>query len=100
MLTEAQRHHLDERGYLVFPELMDAPLLEALRRRVDELFLEEGANAGSEFKQEPGARRLANLVNKGPIFEEIILTPQVLEAMEAVLGPRFKLSSLNVRSAD
>jgi hypothetical protein len=79
---------------------MDAPLLNALRRRVDELFLEEGANAGSEFKHEPGARRLANLVNKGRIFEDVIVTPRVLDAMEAVLGPRFKLSSLNVRSAD
>ena len=56
--------------------------------------------AGSEFKQEPGARRLANLVNKGRVFEEVILTPEVLEAMAHVLGPQFKLSSLNARSAD
>ena len=100
MLTDAQRRHLEEQGYLVFPGLMDAPLLEALRQRIDELFREEGECAGSEFKQEPGARRLANLVNKGRIFEDIILTPQVLDAMEAVLGHKFKLSSLNVRSAD
>jgi ectoine hydroxylase-related dioxygenase (phytanoyl-CoA dioxygenase family) len=74
--------------------------LEAIRRRVDELFVEEGAHAGGEFKQEPGARRLANLVNKGRIFEEVILTPRVLECMAHVLGPRFKLSSVNVRSTN
>jgi ectoine hydroxylase-related dioxygenase (phytanoyl-CoA dioxygenase family) len=34
------------------------------------------------------------------MFEDMILTPQVLEAMRSVLGPRFKLSSLNARSAD
>lgn len=79
---------------------MSNELLAALRGRIDELFVEEGAAAGAEFKQEPGARRLANLVNKGRVFEEVILTPQVLDAMEQVLGPRFKLSSLNVRSAD
>jgi len=34
------------------------------------------------------------------VFEQVIRTPPVLECMEHVLGPRFKLSSLNVRSAD
>src|SRR5437762_4510078 len=100
MLTDAERTHLDEQGYLVFPELMDASLLVALRERIDQLFREEGDAAGSEFKQEPGARRLANLVNKGRIFEEAILNSRVLECMGHVLGPRFKLSSLNARSAN
>ena len=100
MLTESQRRHLDEQGWLVLPALMAPEQLAALRRRVDELFAEEGANAGGEFKREPGARRLANLVNKGRVFEEAILTPLVLECMEHVLGARFKLSSVNVRSTD
>jgi hypothetical protein len=99
-VTEADRRQLDELGYLVLPGLMSPELLGRLRRRVDELFAEEGAAAGSEFKQEPGARRLANLVNKGRVFEEVILTPELLDAMAHVLGPRFKLSSVNVRSAD
>ena len=100
MLTEAERRSLDEQGYLVLPGLMAPEFLTALQRRIDEIFEEEGAQAGSEFKQEPGARRLANLVNKGRIFEDAILTPRVLEAVEAVLGPRFKLSSLNARSTN
>jgi hypothetical protein len=100
MLDAAQRRQLDEQGYLVLPGLMSGALLDRLRRRVDELLAEEGSQAGSEFKQEPGARRLANLVNKGRIFEEVILTPEVLAGMAHVLGPRFKLSSLNARSAD
>ena len=45
---------------------MPPELLDALRRRIEELFAEEGALAGGEFKQEPEARRLANLVDKGP----------------------------------
>ena len=99
MLTDSDRRQLDEQGYLVLPNLMGADLLQALRRRIDQLFDEEGAAAGSEFKQEPGARRLANLVNKGALFEDVILTPRVLECMAHVLGPGFKLSSVNVRSA-
>lgn len=91
---------LDERGCVVLRGLMSPELLARLRSRVDELFEQEGERAGSEFKQEPGARRLANLVNKGRVFEEVILTPEVLERVAQVLGPKFKLSSLNVRSAD
>jgi ectoine hydroxylase-related dioxygenase (phytanoyl-CoA dioxygenase family) len=100
MLTDSDRRRLDEDGYLVLPGLMPPELLAALRRRIDELFDEEGDRAGGEFKQEPGARRLANLVNKGRVFEQVILTPQVLEAAACVLGPRFKLSSLNARSTN
>jgi ectoine hydroxylase-related dioxygenase (phytanoyl-CoA dioxygenase family) len=100
MLSETEMRQLDERGYLVLPDFMDADLLATLRQRVEELFAEEGERAGAEFKQEPGARRLANLVNKGEVFERVILTPRIIECMEHVLGPEFKLSSVNVRSAD
>ena len=100
MLTDAERRSLEEDGYLALPGLMPHGLLAALRRRIDEIFAEEGERSGSEFKQEPGARRLANLVNKGRVFEGAIVNPRVLEAVEAVLGPRFKLSSLNARSTN
>ena len=100
MLTQTEKAQLDEQGFLVLPDFMDAALLAALRARVEELFAAEGERAGAEFKQEPGARRLANLVNKGEIFERVILTPRILECMQHVLGPELKLSSLNVRAAD
>src|ERR1043165_8949499 len=100
MLPADARLQLDEHGWLPLPGLMSPDLLAALRARIDELFAEEADRAGSEFKQEPGARRLANLVNKGRIFEDVILTAPVLECMAHVLGPLFKLSSLNARSAN
>ena len=99
-MTEDEKRRLDTDGYLVLESLMDSSLLEQVRARVEQLFEQEGDQAGSEFKQEPHSRRLANLVDKGEIFERIIQTPRVLECMEHVLGPRYKLSSLNVRSAD
>ena len=99
-MTDDEKRKLDTDGYLVLDRLMDQRLLDQLRRRVDELFEQEGAQAGAEFKQEPHSRRLANLVDKGEVFERVIDTPRILDCMEHVLGPRFKLSSLNVRSAD
>src|SRR5581483_1205733 len=99
MLPSSVKLQLDEQGYVVLPEFLPPEEVERFNARVEELFACEGDRAGSEFKQEPGARRLANMVDKGEIFEKIIETPEVLACVEAVLGPDFKLSSLNVRSA-
>ena len=100
MLSQPEREELSETGYVVLEDLMDPGFLAALRSRIEELFAEEGERAGSEFRQEPGSRRLANVVDKGEIFARAILHPRVLESVVAVLGSRFKLSSLNVRSAN
>jgi ectoine hydroxylase-related dioxygenase (phytanoyl-CoA dioxygenase family) len=99
MLTERERRSLDELGYLVLEDFMSAKFRESLRRRCDELLAEEGEQAGAEFKQEPQSQRLANLVNKGEVFERLISTPEVLERVAHVLGPEFKLGSLNFRAA-
>jgi len=87
-------------GYTVLEDYMDDGLLARMRRRVDELFVEEGEKAGSEFRTEENARRLANLVDKGDVFREAIQRGEILELVESVLGSGFKLSSLNVRSAN
>lgn len=99
-MTEQEKAQLDEQGFVVFTNFLEPATLKALRERVEELFLEEGENAGSEFRQEPYARRLANLVDKGDVFRKVYASPPVLAAVAHVLGSRFKLSSLNARSAD
>jgi ectoine hydroxylase-related dioxygenase (phytanoyl-CoA dioxygenase family) len=93
------RAALDQAGYAIFERLMSAELLAALRTRVAQLYAQEGDRAGAAFKQERGARRLANLAAKGQVFYPVIVCPEVLGCMAHVLGPRFKLSSLNARSA-
>jgi ectoine hydroxylase-related dioxygenase (phytanoyl-CoA dioxygenase family) len=98
-LDGAQRSQLDEAGFLVLQDVMSVELLDALRARVAELYDREADRAGEEFKQEPGCRRLANLVDKGAVFERVIAQPQILAWVGHVLGPRFKLSSLNARTA-
>jgi ectoine hydroxylase-related dioxygenase (phytanoyl-CoA dioxygenase family) len=94
------RRELAETGFTVLEDYMGAALLETMRARVDELLAEEGAAAGSEFKTEENARRLANLVDKGEVFREAIARPEMLALVESVLGDGFKLSSLNMRSAN
>jgi ectoine hydroxylase-related dioxygenase (phytanoyl-CoA dioxygenase family) len=99
-MTEAERKSLDGAGYVVIEKVLTAGLLEQVRQRVEELYAQEGENAGAEFRKEAGSRRLANLVDKGGIFEKLIATPRILELVGYVLGERFKLSSFNARSAN
>ena len=98
-LDEALQSRLDEAGFLILEDVMSRELLDALRRRIALLYEIEADRAGAEFKQEPGCRRLANLVDKGAVFETVIAQPHVLACVRHVLGPRLKLSSLNARTA-
>src|SRR4051794_4339458 len=100
MIPAEHARELDERGYLHLPGFMPAGLRDQLCARLEALFAAEGDAAGAEFKQEPGARRLANLVDKDPLFATCIAMPAVLAYVGHVLGARFKLSSLNARSAN
>jgi len=97
-MTSEQKKDLNERGYTVLEEFMAPEMLEAIKSRVDELFHEEGGKAGCEFKQEPNTDRLANLVDKGEVFVQAIQMREILQCVEYVIGPQFKLSSVNVRS--
>lgn len=90
---------LDELGYTVLPNWAPAELVDELRATIARLYALEGSNAGSEFRQEPGCLRLANLVDKGAVFQRVIAAPAMLELVRHVIGPDFKLSSLNCRTA-
>jgi ectoine hydroxylase-related dioxygenase (phytanoyl-CoA dioxygenase family) len=99
-MTLDEQRQLDDEGYVVLHGCMEPGLLHALRTRILELFDQEGERAGSEFKTEEHAHRLANLVNKGEVFRRAIVLPEVIERVRHVLGEDCKLSSLNARSAD
>jgi Phytanoyl-CoA dioxygenase (PhyH) len=94
-----EKQKLDEVGFIALPDFF-VELLAPLRNRIERIFAEEGDRAGLEFKQEAGCRRLANLVDKGEIFQQVIAHPSLMPYLRHVLGDRFKLSSLNVRSVD
>ena len=98
-LTAADKQQLDERGYLPLPGVLSTAQAEALRTRYQELIRQEGDEAGLEVHQEAGTERLANLVDKDPLFEICFTQPQVLAAMNHVLQGDFKLSSLNGRAS-
>jgi len=99
-MTAAQIDQLQAEGNLVLRKIIDARWLAELREAVARQLVLEGENAGAEFRKEEHARRLANLVDKGDVFRRMIVHPELLTAAAAVLGPDFKLGSLNYRDAE
>ena len=98
-LTPAEKSSLDQDGYVPLPGILTPAQVEALRTRLQELEEEEGDDAGKEVHQEEGTARLANLVNKDPLFDLIWANTRVLAAMSYVLEGDLKLSSLNARAS-
>ena len=107
MLTQQERISLEQNGFIALGQLLTSSEVDAINRRLAELMQAEGDNAGAELMaskyirhpKEEGADRLADLVNKGAIFDIFYTHPRVLAAIEAVIGMQYKLSSLNYRAA-
>jgi hypothetical protein len=98
-LSPGEQARLDADGYLMLEGFAGPEHVDALSTRIQELFIELGARAGFEFKQEPQTDRLANLVDYDEVFRLAIAVPKLLACVAHVLGGNFKLSSLNARSA-
>ena len=98
MLDPATQQRLDRDGYAPLPGMLTQAQLDRARTRVAELAAAEGEAAGKEVHQETGTDRLADLVNKDPVFEVCFTEPRLLACLAHVLGD-FKLSSLNSRAA-
>ena len=86
-MHEEHKRQLDEAGYVVLNGVMGDELLHALRQRIHELYVEEGEGAGSEFRTEAHAHRLANLVDKGEVFRRAIAHPEVIDGVRHVHRP-------------
>ena len=94
-LKPAQCDALDADGFVILEDVIAPDWLAALRRAFDEIFASEGDKAGAEVAQMEGVRRLADLVNKGAVFDNVYLQPTLLSAVWQVLRRPFKLHSLN-----
>ncbi len=100
MISAVHQKQLDEDGYVILRDFMSPERLQALRDECEKVYAEQGELAGTEFRQEPQTRRLANVVNCGKIFEELISEPDILELVQHVISEQFKFSSLNFRSSN
>jgi len=106
-LSPAEKDFLDQKGYLNLGQLLTPVQVENINAKIYSLMTSEGEQAGSELLDSPyikhpkeaGADRLADLVNKGDVFDIFYTHPRVLAGISHVLGRSIKLSSLNYRAA-
>jgi ectoine hydroxylase-related dioxygenase (phytanoyl-CoA dioxygenase family) len=98
-LTDAEKQSLNEKGYVIFNNMVDPVWLKELQDKYEALMEKEGSAAGTEVHKEAGTRRLADLVNKGEVFDGAYTHPKVLAAIYQIIGRDFKLSALNGRDA-
>lgn len=107
LLSEAEKQHLDAYGFVSLGQLLDPDEVKKINDRIQELLEDEGDEAGSELAEskhirhpkEAGADRLADLVNKGDVFDIFYTHPRLLAGISHVLGEELKLSALNYRNA-
>ncbi len=98
LLSADEKAQLDRDGFLPLPGILEPAEVDKFAARLEELSHAEGDNAGLEVHQEEGTDRLADLVNKDPMYEVCFSHPRLLAAIHHVLGD-FKLFSLNSRAA-
>ena len=107
MLSVKEKYFFEENRYINLGLLLSQSEVKHVNSTIEHLKEIESENACKELfeskyirhPRENGAYRLADLVNKGEVFDIFYTHPRVLVAVEAVLGKQFKLSSLNYRSA-
>jgi len=100
-LSIEERGHLEQFGYLDLGKLLSDDQLVRIRERIEALLAEEVETAGLEAHREAGSERLADLVNKDPVFDVCFTHPRFLAAAHHLIGGKeMKLSSLNMRSPE
>ena len=94
---ERRLSELEERGYTIIENVLEAATVDRLREELERLFERQAESTGKAWGPERG---LENLTNKSSLFLEVIEKARpVLELMEAILGPNLVLASLNARSS-
>ena len=97
MLTISEKSQLDQNGFLLLKDVVSVSTVSQLRERALELAIAEQKTGKSHTYLPNGtAQRVWNLIDKGEIFEEAIQHPQILNAMEYLLGSDCTLSSFTV----
>lgn len=94
-LSAEEKKSLDEKGYLIIPNVLNQEQIEQWRKRYEELAMKQG----KPVYHEGGARRIADMVNNGEEYDMILTYPKLLAAVYHIIGREFKLSSIVGRDA-
>ena len=110
MLSDREVEQYRELGYLVVPDVLDAPLLAEVRRMVDGIVADAGKVAthtevydleDSHSPEQPRVRRIKTPHKHFPFFAELTRNPRITAILAQLLGHDIRLhgSKLNMKSA-
>ena len=110
MLSNREVEQYRELGYLVVPDVLDAPMLAEVRRMVDGIVADAGKVAthtevydleDSHSSEQPRVRRIKTPHKHFPFFAELTRNPRITAILAQLLGPDIRLhgSKLNMKSA-
>jgi len=90
-LSGSEAAQLDQLGYVVLPDVMDADWLAQLRNAFEAA--DEKSSADSTEKQS-GTRHPADLIGKDAVFDDVYTHPKLLAAVQHVLRREFRVLAL------
>ncbi len=95
-LSPQQVAALDEDGFFLVEDVLDAQQCAAMAAEFDRLHAIEGNRGGHEVHVEPNARRISDIFNKTEAFDRCLEIAPLLLASHHMLG-EFKLHGANLR---
>lgn len=98
-LSPTMIDELDTHGFTIVSNMIEPDWLDEMRRTFDALVEREGQDLAKEHHTEATVTRVANLINKGTVWEKVWSHPLLLAAAKHVFGGEFRVSSLNGREA-
>jgi len=98
-LTAGEKASLDNDGYVLLHGLLSLEQVRKMAARMDELVAFEKAHGIVEGQKEPGTDRVANLLEKDPIFDVCLTHPRLLAAIAHVLPGRFVSFGITARNS-
>jgi hypothetical protein len=94
-LPLAARATLEETGFVVLPGPFS---VEQLNIIADVYDAEVQAAVGDDIRVGATSTRVVDFVNRGPLFDPLYVYPPLLDAAAQIVGPSFKLSTLNAKT--
>ncbi|GAM61376.1 phytanoyl-CoA dioxygenase [Vibrio ishigakensis] len=85
-LTPQMIDELETQGFTIIHNVVEKDWLAEMRRTIDMLVEREGDQLAIEHHQEETVTRVANLINKGTVWEKVWAHPTVLAACKHIFG--------------
>jgi ectoine hydroxylase-related dioxygenase (phytanoyl-CoA dioxygenase family) len=95
--TPEEIKNLDKQGYLIRENLLDPKLLETYRTALAELEQVEIEKNKQQKENEGWGVFIRHMLDKNPIFVDLIQFPPVLSVVKAMMGPLVRLRGLSAR---